>query len=102
MTHAERRERRKQMAAKVREGAEPETVAREFRVTLDLVERACKEFKVRLLKRKTGLRTFRIIALLLQGLSVKTVAEQIGVTYQWVKEVRSDASEAGITFPIER
>jgi transposase len=46
MTHAQKFERRRLMAEAVRGGKLPDEVAREFRVSLQLVHLACREHAV--------------------------------------------------------
>jgi len=106
MTHAERAERRRQMAQAVRKGVSQFDVARTFGVTLPRVRDACREHRVDYPERgtfgsptSTGTGWPAILKRLLAGKSQKSVGRDLGISPQRVHEIARLAREAGVKIP---
>lgn len=97
MTHIARAERRKQMADAVLLGASVAATARKFNVTVATVRGACDQSGVSTkTKQHAGIRTFRVLAALLDGEGCMDISRRLRVSQQWVSSVRSRAIAAGI------
>ena len=108
MTHAERRERRRKMAAEVRGGEAVEAVAGKYGVTTSTVGGACVEFGVRYTSRRAFKRQFpkrfgrvkdtlRIAARLIATEENQSrIAERFGVSRAWVSLIYAELRALGV------
>ena len=95
MDRKQRRERRKRLAQAVRSGQKVDSVAKEYGLSEQMVRRACREFGVKppSLAKKTHL---AVVARLLKGKREVAVAEELGVSPQYVSAVKHRARQAGV------
>ena len=101
LSHADRLERRKAMAANVRAGASLAETAAQWSVSTHNVRRACHEFDVPIQStRRIRENLYTTLArLLLTQDSVAKIATDLHVHQAWVREVGHNAWKAGIRFP---
>lgn len=96
MTHKEQRDRRKAMALEVKRGADPDKVARKYRVSGMTVYFACRENGVERNGRSMSPSTYSVIGALQEGRSGESIAQDFGVSPQWISRVRVACIQAGV------
>ena len=105
ITHAERKERRKRIAAMAAAGATWQAIAAEYGVGYATIVNACYENGVP--RPATGgtnhshiaVSSFAILKALLDGNTVRGTFLRFGVSKQRVHQIKSKAIEAGFQFP---
>ncbi len=102
LTHAQILARRRQMAADVESGADPDVVVQRYGVTLALVQKSCREFGVSY-PRRTALcasSTFRVLARLIASAEpYSEIGKSMNVSKQRVYQIAKMARDAGIHIP---
>jgi transposase len=103
MTREELADRRKKIADAVREGKQIADICKKFGIGLTTVKNACREHnveidrkQVRSHEKQPGTEVLRIVAWLIQGYNSAEIAEDAGVTRQYVSQVKQRATEAGV------
>ncbi len=102
MTHEEKRERRKKIAARAEAGVSMSALCRQFGVGTQVVREACHEYAVSLpLRRRAPVdrpvfRQLQIIGRLLRGMSGTSIANELHCSKQYVSLARKAARAAGI------
>lgn len=89
------RRRRAAIAESVRSGDSIKEAAERYRVSLQTVRKACQEHGVDI-QRCTSIRSFVILARILNGDSSKKIEQEFGITRQRVSQIRQMAIKAGI------
>jgi predicted DNA-binding protein (UPF0251 family) len=101
ITHAERKENRR-VAAELCKTKPIGEVCKETKMCESKVRMACKEFEVTVIKdavpASLGVRSFRIIKRLLDGVSQSDIGRELNVSRQYVEQVRDKAVKAGFVF----
>jgi len=96
MTHAERCERRRQIAETVRGGASLKEACKKHGVTATLVYASCAEHDVDL-KLRASPRVLKVIAALQDpGRSLAEIARSFGISPQRVSQIYEEAVTCGI------
>ena len=97
LSHAERRERRREIAEFMKEHKDTQKAVAHFGCTLSLVSRACKEFGVDVPKTASvaTVGSFVILKRLLDGAKQIEVAGERGISRERVRQVANNAREAG-------
>lgn len=103
MTHAERRERRKQIAETIKsEMLTLSTAAKRFKVCLRLCEMACIEHGVKPFREppnRVSANSFSILKRLLDGARQVDLARELNITKQRVGQIATNAKRAGFKLP---
>jgi transposase len=110
LTHEERKKRRKEIASYVASGKTGDQAAARFRVSLETVAKACKEHGVQLLRKGQGHRTaakasgYSIVARIVEfpNMAEQQIAEEFGVSRQYINIVRTKAAKDGLFLAIEK
>jgi transposase len=98
LTHEDRRERRKSMAADYTGGMTTKDICKKYDVSPMLVSHALSEFGIpsRRDSQRVGSRTFDVLKSLMDGGRNVDVAAEFGVSREWVRQIHDRAVEAGI------
>lgn len=97
MSRAEQAQRRKDISKAVKETGDPLKVARDFKVSMQTVQKACLEFRVKCPPTARGIpsqNTLLIIAELIEGKSLTQLAEKYNLTRQRVLVIKKKAEAA--------
>lgn len=101
INHKQRKQMR-ETAANMCRSMTIEEVAKELKVSEANVRMACHEFGVSPIKRKPpgnlGSKSFRIVKLMLDGMTQSDIGRELNVSRQYVEQVRDKAREAGFVF----
>lgn len=99
LPHSARAERRRAIASRLRAGDHPRKIASDFRVTLNLVYNAAKEYGIRRAENNLPRpNTLRILKELLDGRKAREIANDYGLSRQRVQAIKQRAEEAGFEF----
>jgi hypothetical protein len=101
-TQAEKREKRRIVAERIKLGDDPDVVAVEEKVTPQMIWHSCREFGVIRphQQRRPPTRVYEIIAALFDpAKKIKDIAANLKITYQRVSQVYGNAVKAGIPLP---
>lgn len=105
MTREERAQRRRDIAAEVADGAAVGEVARKYSVSVSMVANACQEHNVappKLARNGSTQQRLQIVAWLIGGYTGGEIAEDLGVSRQYVSQVRQQAKDAGVFEAVEK
>lgn len=97
MTQEERRQRRERIAKWAADNGVADA-SRKFGVSTGIVYESCAEFgltAMRINRNGQGKKQFQILKRLIDGMNGQEIADQFGVTRQWVNQVKIAAKEAG-------
>ena len=98
-----RKERRKRIVAALRNGEHPRDVADRERVGTGMVKLCARKAGIKLrfgiMTKHLSATTYQILAGLLKGESVESLATRFGVTKQQVSRIADQARQAGIPLP---
>ena len=97
LSHAERRERRREIAEFMREHHDTQKTIVHFGCTHSLVARSCKEYGVDMPRSGSvaGASSFVVLKRLLEGAKQIEVAREHNVSRERVRKIASNAREAG-------
>jgi len=97
MKHVEARKRRRKLANRIRRGEKPDEVAKREKVSYSTLYYSCKEHGVKMPKTARKNSSYAIIAELVNsGGSLRRIGKKVGVSFQFVDQVKRLAIEAGI------
>jgi len=99
MGDQERRERREAAIELLREGIMPEEVERRLGLSAHYVAQLAYTSGISCRRKMIARRSFHILASLLKGTQQQAVADQHGVSRQYVSQIANAAREAGIELP---